>query len=386
MIQGFWFAPQSSAQQEAALELGQEDYKIWQQQALLCQGSLADITISDRMGNIPRRLKLPDGGLFETRDNDAIDTWLKQQNSHKGWLHQLESSWNIALVSLLLIIFCSFAGVRWGIPWASYHIAHYLPAKTNELISSNAIEWLDQYIFETSELSKAQQQAISQHFSEKIIPLGKPDYTYRLHFRAWPEEKTFFSHDEKNTEADDKIKTETTAITSIPNAFALPSGDIIVTDGLVQLAENQEQIDSVLLHEMGHVEHRHGLQQLIQSSFLAISFALITGDINGIEQALILTQTALIQSQYSRQFERDADLYTFKKMLAADMEPLAFAQIMDKLEKHSLNKEEKNEQSESSEKRDEHFLNIFSTHPNTQERIDAAKYYSRLRQEKKPGS
>ena len=43
------------------------------------------------------------------------------------------------------------------------------------------------------------------------------------------------------------------------NAFALPSGKIIVTDQLASLL-NDEQIVGVLAHELGHVVYRHGMR------------------------------------------------------------------------------------------------------------------------------
>ena len=51
-----------------------------------------------------------------------------------------------------------------------------------------------------------------------------------------------------------------------PNAFALPSGIIVVTDELVTLAHDDREILAVLGHELGHVAHRHVMRQLLQSS------------------------------------------------------------------------------------------------------------------------
>src|ERR1700677_2468112 len=41
------------------------------------------------------------------------------------------------------------------------------------------------------------------------------------------------------------------------NAFALPSGQLYVTRGLVALANDESELASVLAHEMGHVIARH---------------------------------------------------------------------------------------------------------------------------------
>ena len=55
-----------------------------------------------------------------------------------------------------------------------------------------------------------------------------------------------------------------------PNAFALPAGIVVVTDELVLLAQHDEEIESVLAHEIGHVMHRHSLRMLLQGSASAL--------------------------------------------------------------------------------------------------------------------
>ncbi len=44
----------------------------------------------------------------------------------------------------------------------------------------------------------------------------------------------------------------------MPNAFALPNGTIYVHTGLLSLLENEDQLASVLAHEITHVTDRHG--------------------------------------------------------------------------------------------------------------------------------
>ena len=58
------------------------------------------------------------------------------------------------------------------------------------------------------------------------------------------------------------------------NAFALPAGQIIMTDELVELAENDDQIYAGLLHEMGHVEMKHGIRRLLNDAGVAALIAL----------------------------------------------------------------------------------------------------------------
>src|SRR5271165_2407056 len=44
----------------------------------------------------------------------------------------------------------------------------------------------------------------------------------------------------------------------MPNAFALPNGSVYVTTGLLSLLNNEDQLASVLAHEITHVTDRHG--------------------------------------------------------------------------------------------------------------------------------
>ena len=67
----------------------------------------------------------------------------------------------------------------------------------------------------------------------------------------------------------------------------MPSGEIIITDKLIEMADNQQEIDSILLHEIGHVVHRHGLQQIIHGSLITIAITMIAGDAAAIEEMVV---------------------------------------------------------------------------------------------------
>src|SRR5690242_18998680 len=51
-----------------------------------------------------------------------------------------------------------------------------------------------------------------------------------------------------------------------PNAFALPSGIVVMTDQLVHWAESDEEIVAVLAHVIGHVPGRHALRQMLKAA------------------------------------------------------------------------------------------------------------------------
>ena len=90
------------------------------------------------------------------------------------------------------------------------------------------------------------------------------------------------------------------------NAFALPSGIIVMTDELVEMAETDDELVAVLAHEVGHVRGRHALRQLLQAAGVsALAFALL-GDVSSIS-ALLSAAPALLHAKHSRDFEREAD-------------------------------------------------------------------------------
>jgi len=60
----------------------------------------------------------------------------------------------------------------------------------------------------------------------------------------------------------------------IPNAFCLPGGKVFVFTGLFKIVENDEQLATVLGHEVGHVIARHGAEKRSQ--------AILAGTIGGI--------------------------------------------------------------------------------------------------------
>ncbi len=53
------------------------------------------------------------------------------------------------------------------------------------------------------------------------------------------------------------------------NAFALPGGKVGVYTGLMQLAENDAELASVIGHEIGHVVARHGAERMSEAMVIA---------------------------------------------------------------------------------------------------------------------
>ena len=147
-----------------------------------------------------------------------------------------------------------------------------------------------------------------------------------------------------------------------PNAFALPDGTIIFTDEMVNLAEHDQELSAVLAHEIGHVVRRHGMRSIVQDSLLGFAILAITGDITGSSELFIGLPVLLTELAYSREFEREADAYALAYMQNHDIDRQHFANLMRRVEKRSGAGDDDGKKK---------WVNYLSTHPMTEERLEA---------------
>jgi Zn-dependent protease with chaperone function len=299
---------------------------------------LGAVTVSSRLGNTPRYINMPDGWKFESRDNDAIDALLAKHRLH-GWqtlVHKLESRWHYVLASLLFVVAFVWAMLQYGLPAAAEVIAFHLPATVTDGVSKQTLASLDEHFFETSKLPDATQKRLKARFAQMTAPLNGL-YRFELQFRKGGEVLG-------------------------ANAFALPSGTVVMTDELVELADNENQLVAVLAHELGHVVNRHGLRQILQHSVLTLFLAYATGDVSSVAVAL---PVMLVQLGYSRDFEREADDYAYDYLLNHQIATASFANILTRIEDSQQQRREKVE----SEGEDSSIFEYLSTHPDTAQRV-----------------
>ena len=109
---------------------------------------------------------------------------------------------------------------------------------------------------------------------------------------------------------------------------ARPRGFHLVTDELVALAGDDERVMAVLMHELGHVELRHGMRMLLQGSAVALFMTWYAGDVSSV---IAMAPTALIQSGYSRDMEREADDYAAAALRAQGRSPALLADMLQRL-------------------------------------------------------
>jgi Zn-dependent protease with chaperone function len=171
---------------------------------------------------------------------------------------------------------------------------------------------MDRLFFSPSELNEPRQRELHAIFSDihaifsDIAEASTDDHEFKLIFRKSP-----------------RIGA---------NAFALPSGIVVVTDELVTLARNDNEIIAVLAHEIGHVVHRHALRRLLQDSTVVLVIAAVTGDIASITSLAATIPVVLVEAKYSRDFEREADDYSLQYLRTNDISPRHFADILQRME------------------------------------------------------
>lgn len=119
----------------------------------------------------------------------------------------------------------------------------------------------------------------------------------------------------------------------VENAFALPGGKITVFSETIRKAANYEELAGILAHEIGHVERRHGMQQLSQYMTIRVILALAFGMTDdGTTMALAADAGALLLLlKNSRDHERDADAYAARKLAEAGISSQAIRKFFQRL-------------------------------------------------------
>ena len=334
MIQGRYFDGRSSAPIEATLEVGADGMVRVHGLPEPVAAPLLELEISDRIGNIARRISFADGAVFETHDNDAVDAALEAARDvvglrhGSGLVHWLESRWQVALASVAGVVVISVAFLVWGVPAIANWAAGVMPASMDQAIGSGSLDVLDRVAFEPSNLPKARQRELKALFTRMTAPLDD-GHDYQLELR-----------DGGGLGA---------------NAFALPSGIVVMTDQLVALSKSDDELRAVLAHEIGHVRGRHALRHLLQAAGITAIATALLGDVSSIS-GILSAAPALLDAKNSRDFETEADNFARQWLQENHVAESSFDAILCRLS-HA-------EGSEAGKKD----FDFFSTHPATGKR------------------
>ena len=155
------------------------------------------------------------------------------------------------------------------------------------------------------------------------------------------------------------------------NAFALPSGQLYVTRGLIALACDTSELSSVLSHEMAHVLAKHASireDRARQAAVVTRVFSEIGSDPD--LTALALAKSKLTMASFSRSQEFEADGIGVGISSRAHFDPFGAARFLTAMERNAELKAGKI----SVDPRAQDFL---SSHPATPERVANAQNNAR---------
>jgi predicted Zn-dependent protease len=155
------------------------------------------------------------------------------------------------------------------------------------------------------------------------------------------------------------------------NAFALSSGQLYVTRGLIALANDSSELASVLSHEMAHVIARHAAFREDQAR-QAVIFSRVASDLLGDPQmgALALAKSKIALASFSRAQEFEADGIGVGVSARAGFDPYGAQRFLTSM---GLNAQLKSR----STRADQRPPDFFSSHPSTPDRIANARANAR---------
>ena len=290
--------------------------------------ALDEVRIESRLGNTPRVLSFPNGIRCKSRENDKIDQLLRDFGLSKSKAYKIESSWGLTLGSIVVTVGFIWFMLTAGANFTANALASVLPQSTLSEVSDMTMSQLEEHYLKPSKLSDRQEKIIQAHFDK----LTQGETGYKLHFRSAPEMG--------------------------PNAFALPSGDIVLTDQLVALSRDNEFRDilGVLAHEKGHVVKKHALRMAIKTGIAGVIIGYIAGDVSVIATTI---PTILVNSSYSREFEREADAHAVKELERLGVSTKYIAKLFEALAKKAGESEDNSS-----------IMGMMASHPLTSERIE----------------
>jgi Zn-dependent protease with chaperone function len=329
---GFWLDGQASQRREVTVSCDSDAVLRVEGAGIEVSVPLEYLRIDPRLGNTRRMIRFPDGAALETSDHEFLDS-LHQRQGKGGFfqaVHRWEASLLRAIGALVIMLLIGFAFVRYAVPFLATKAAFALPARTEDLLGRESLQILDRIVLKPSALTADRRRQLSALFSGMTASYPQRR-GWRLEFRSGA------------------------AVGA--NAFALPSGIIVVTDRLVEIAKNDQEIAGVLAHEIGHVNRRHALRHLMQNSATALLIATVTGDITSATSLSATLPTLLIDAKYSRDFEQEADDAAVAYLKGKGIPVRSYADMLTRLGNDHKKGKESN------------FGEVFADHPLITERV-----------------
>lgn len=332
-ISGRYFAAGASASVDAVLRNEGDTVSIRQSESGLVL-SLTVRDISHRLASVPRKITFADASVFETDDNDGVDTLFGIGGGFVARLVRVESSFKLVGILVVCTVFLLVGLYRYGLPALAVGAAKITPSSALVLMDKGTLPTVDRLLFDVSKLPRARQDDLADLFDELVEQSGQTNPPLHLVFRS----SEFLG----------------------ANAIALPGGTIIITDDLITSAQSDDEIAGVLAHEIGHVEYRHSAQEIYRVLGLGFMLSIIGGDSGQLVEDVIAQAAAIDSLSYSRKFETEADFRSAEIMSGLGRDPFAFINLLERI---------------TGDTGDENETGWLSTHPGTfDRRLTVEKY------------
>jgi hypothetical protein len=151
------------------------------------------------------------------------------------------------------------------------------------------------------------------------------------------------------------------------NAFALPGGFIFVTTGIMDFLDDDDELASVLAHEVTHVAKKHGVimyKQGMKDAMVNFLIMVLTRDPNAVMAGQMLQQSRT--DIFGRGAENESDRVGLEYMYKAGYNPDGFMQFMLKMQRYESHSPDL-------------LQDYFDSHPPMEERVRlVAENYRRL--------
>lgn len=194
---------------------------------------------------------------------------------------------------------------------------------TETLVQSGAMA-LQAATLSNDDVKKLSDKSCAEMDSKEQLAPANSDYTQRLNKIA-----SALGDNINGTPTSYKVY-----LTKDVNAWAMANGCIRVYSGLMDMMNNNE-IEGVLGHEMGHVALGH-TRKAMQVAYGTVALRTAVSSTGGIVGSLSQSQLAdlgekLVNAQFSQKQEGEADDYSFDLLKQRGIDPTGLATSFEKL-------------------------------------------------------
>lgn len=149
------------------------------------------------------------------------------------------------------------------------------------------------------------------------------------------------------------------------NALAAPGGYLVIFSGILKNADTAKEVAGVLAHEMAHIEMNHPMKSLMRNLGVTLTLQMMFGDARAIGNAAHFAGM-MNQLHYSREDEMEADAIGQALLEKANIDPAGLSLFFERIRQEETAYGDHGGHWP-------HFEEYFSTHPQTEKRINQLK-------------